>query len=107
VVGLRLVSRMGELGVAFRLPDDNVLLLFDPAAASADGRDVPAHGTTGRGHIAFTITAGGLDAWRAWLAERCVEIEAEITWQRGGVSLYVRDPAGNSVELVDGEIWPR
>lgn len=106
VVGLRVVSRMGELGVALRLPDGNVLLLFDPVAASAAGRDVPAHGAQGDGHVAFTVAPGELETWRAWLAERNVEIEDEITWSRGGVSLYVRDPAGNSVELVDGEIWP-
>ena len=92
--------------MAFALPDGNVLLVFDPTAASAAGRDVPAHGATGAGHVAFTVEAGALDDWRAWLAERGVEIEIEITWERGGVSLYVRDPAGNSVELVDGEIWP-
>lgn len=106
VLGLRSVSRMGELGVAFRLPDGGVLLLFDPAAASAAGRDVPAHGATGAGHVAFTVARGTLGDWRAWLDERGVEVESEIAWNRGGRSLYVRDPAGNSVELIDGEIWP-
>ena len=106
VVGLRVVSRMGELGVALKLPDGNTLLLFDPAAASAAGRDVPSHGTTGAGHVAFTVGPGELEAWRAWLAERSIDLETEVTWERGGTSLYVRDPAGNSVEIVDGQIWP-
>jgi catechol 2,3-dioxygenase-like lactoylglutathione lyase family enzyme len=34
-----------------------------------------------------------------------VEIEREITWPLGGRSVYFRDPAGNSVEFVEGEIW--
>jgi hypothetical protein len=29
-----------------------------------------------------------------------VSIEKEVEWPRGGKSLYYRDPAGNSVELV-------
>ena len=106
VLGLRVASRMGELGVAFRLPEGGVLLAFDPVAASAAGRDVPAHGTRGEGHVAFMVAPGALSAWRGWLAEQGIEVESEIAWRRGGVSIYVRDPARNSVELVDGEIWP-
>ncbi len=105
-LGLRQVSRMGDLGRAFRLPDGGVLLLFDPAATSTPGRDVPSHGATGPGHVAFTIPEGSYDAWLATLRGRGVEIEDEITWRRGGRSIYVRDPAGNSVELIDGSIWP-
>ena len=32
-------------------------------------------------------------------------VEAEIHWPHGGASLYLRDPAGNSVELAPGRIW--
>lgn len=106
VLELRSVSRMGDLGHAFRLPDGGVLLLFDPAAAAAPGRDVPSHGTSGPGHVAFRIEPGTLPTWRDHLVAHDVEIEAELEWDRGGRSLYVRDPAGNSVEIVDGTIWP-
>jgi len=47
-----------------------------------------------------------LDQWLKRFAELEVEVELDRTWNRGGRSLYVRDPAGNSVELVEGEIWP-
>jgi hypothetical protein len=34
-----------------------------------------------------------------------VAIEKEIDWQEGGASLYLRDPAGNSIELAPPTIW--
>jgi hypothetical protein len=35
-----------------------------------------------------------------------VKIEQEVDRGDGGRAVYVRDPAGNSVELVDGDPWP-
>ena len=32
-------------------------------------------------------------------------IEKEMEWPRGGRSLYFRDPAGNSVELITPGLW--
>jgi catechol 2,3-dioxygenase-like lactoylglutathione lyase family enzyme len=92
----------------FRLDDDGVLLLFDPAESSRPGRVVPSHGPAGAVHLAFAVGERELDAWRERLAGHGVELEQEQEWQRGGArSLYVRDPAGNSVELVEGDLWPR
>jgi hypothetical protein len=34
-----------------------------------------------------------------------VTVEKEVEWPRGGKSLYFRDPAGNSVELVTPGVW--
>jgi catechol 2,3-dioxygenase-like lactoylglutathione lyase family enzyme len=84
-----------------------VLLIFDPSRASLPGRPVPSHGATGAGHVAFSVEGGTLEAWMEALRGRGIEIEQEKEWQRGGRSIYVRDPAGNSVELVDGDLWPR
>jgi catechol 2,3-dioxygenase-like lactoylglutathione lyase family enzyme len=95
-----------ELSAAFRLDDGGVLLIFDPVRASAPGRPVPSHGATGPGHVAFAVGAGSLQAFAAELRSRGVEIEREIAWDEGGRSLYVRDPGGNSVELIEGEAWP-
>lgn len=105
VLGLRLVDGPDELAAAFRLDDGGILLLFEPTRASRPGRPVPSHGASGAGHVAFSV-AGGLDGWTALLRERGIEIEREVDWERGGRSFYVRDPAGNSVELVEGDIWP-
>lgn len=87
-----------------------VFLLFNPdrtsaAAGEVGGVPVPPHGTRGAGHVAFRVPAAALEAWRARLTEAGVAIEAEIDWPRGGRSLYVRDPAGNSVELATAAIW--
>jgi catechol 2,3-dioxygenase-like lactoylglutathione lyase family enzyme len=106
VLGLRIVEEPDELAAAFRLRDGGMLLLFDPTRASAPGRRVPSHGGTGPGHVAFAVAAGELDGWEEELRARGVEIEKEIDWDGRGRSLYVRDPAGNSVELVEGDIWP-
>jgi catechol 2,3-dioxygenase-like lactoylglutathione lyase family enzyme len=51
------------------------------------------------------VPAASLDAWRGHLAACGVVVEKEVAWPRGGRSLYVRDPAGNSVELASPRIW--
>jgi catechol 2,3-dioxygenase-like lactoylglutathione lyase family enzyme len=106
ILGLRLVDEMAELGATFRLADGSTLLVFDPRRAAVPGRAVPSHGTSGSGHVAFAIEEGERKRWVAYLQDRGVAIESELTWGSGGISIYVRDPAGNSVELVDGEVWP-
>jgi catechol 2,3-dioxygenase-like lactoylglutathione lyase family enzyme len=107
VLGLRVVEEPDELAAAIRLPDGTMLLLFDPELAVRPGRPVPSHGARGPGHVAFRVPAGELDRWRAALVDRGVAIDREVEWKRGGRSLYVRDPAGNSVELTEDELWPR
>ena len=106
VLGLRRAGGIDEIGVTFRLPDGGVLLVFDPAGAAAPGRLVPPHGAHGSGHVAFSVTPGELDRWRDELRTAGVDIETEVEWGSRGRSLYIRDPAGNSVELVGGDIWP-
>ncbi len=104
VLGLRVIAK--ELGrhVFFRVGRGSVLLAFNPQATLAGGV-LPAHGARGPGHFALGIRAEALDAWRDWLIERGVTIEKEVTWPSGGSSLYFRDPAGNSVELVTPGLW--
>lgn len=106
VLGLAEIGGLAALGAAFRLDDGGMLLLFDPEAAGAPGRPIPAHGTTGPGHVALGVGPGALDAWAEELRGVGVAVEREVSWPAGGRSLYVRDPAGNSVELTEGEAWP-
>ena len=106
VLGLQLLEEPKELSAVFRLPDGGVLLIFDPARSSAPGRPVPSHGSSGAGHVAFSVAIGTLAAFADELRAVGVDIEHEVRWDEGGRSLYVRDPADNSVELVEGEAWP-
>jgi catechol-2,3-dioxygenase len=104
VIGLEPIGR--ELGrhVFFKVGRDDVLLLFN-AEETLKGDKLPSHGTTGPGHFAFGIPAEALEAWRTHLATHGVPIEQDVHWPRGGRSLYLRDPSGNSVELITPGIW--
>jgi catechol 2,3-dioxygenase-like lactoylglutathione lyase family enzyme len=103
VLGLERFARMEGRHVFFRC-GASVFLVFNPAATLVEGT-LPAHGTSGPAHMAFAVAAHQLPAWRARLAQHGVSVEREITWPRGGQSLYVRDPAGNSIELASPAIW--
>lgn len=108
-LGLTLFAREPGRHVFFRC-GQAMLLVFDPArtldaAGAVGGVAVPRHGTTGPGHICFRIPEADLAPWRTRLTQAGIAIEAEIQWPRGGTSLYLRDPAGNSVELAPSRIW--
>lgn len=83
---------------------DRMLLVFR-AEATLKGDVLPAHGARGPGHFALGIPTDDLDRWREHLLARGVAIEQEVTWPLGGRSLYFRDPAGNSVELITRCVW--
>ena len=105
VIGLRLVDGPTELYAALRLSDGAVLLIFEPTLTARQGRPVPSHGASGPGHVAFSISRGASTAWREHFAQRGVPIEKHVE-SDGNSQLYLRDPGGNSVELVEGDIWP-
>lgn len=104
VLGLPVIGHEPGRHVFFRVGSGHVLLVFDPAATIRGGM-LPPHGTTGPGHFALGVRADALDDWRRHLGENGIEIEKEFTWPRGGHSLYFRDPAGNSVELITPGVW--
>lgn len=104
VLGLELRSRVEGRHVFFRC-GQAMLLIFNPAATRVATGDVPTHGATGPGHVGFRATHDELDRWRRRLDEHGVPIEVDLAWPGGGHSLYFRDPAGNSVEIVTPDIW--
>ncbi|HKQ48082.1 MAG TPA: VOC family protein [Phycisphaerae bacterium] len=106
VLGLRKVSEMSPRGLTFRVNAQSVLLVFNPALTKEPQPQVPTHGATGPGHCAFSIDPLDVDAWRQHLAAYHVPIERETTWENGAISLYFRDPANNSIELIAGQLWP-
>lgn len=103
VLGLELDSRKAGLFVFFRV-GQGMLLLFDPDRSRAN-KGVPPHGAKGPGHVCLGVAEAELDGWKARLLAAGVAIEHEQGWPRGGRSFYVRDPAGNSVELATPRIW--
>jgi catechol 2,3-dioxygenase-like lactoylglutathione lyase family enzyme len=103
VIGLEVISH-SELSVSFRC-GGGVLLVFDPRKSGAPDRDVPSHGTSGAGHVAFAANQEELESWKQHLRDAGVPIEAEVEWEQGGRSIYFRDPAGNSVELAPPTLW--
>ncbi|MCH7662798.1 MAG: VOC family protein [Chloroflexi bacterium] len=102
-LGLEILDR-SDLMVVFRC-GAGVLLVFDPEKSGAPGRTVPSHGAIGPGHLAFAAREDDLDLWRSRLVENGVEIESEVEWEPGGLSIYFRDPAGNSIELATPKLW--
>ena len=103
VLGLELISHI-ELMATFRCAG-GVLLIFDPKLSAAAGREIPSHGTSGAGHLAFAASDAEREQWKERLMSAGVPIEAEIDWKQGGRSLYFRDPAGNSLEFAPLTLW--
>jgi catechol 2,3-dioxygenase-like lactoylglutathione lyase family enzyme len=96
--------------VAFEIAEQrSVLLVFQAGATEEDIVEargaIPGHDGRGRLHLALSIGANDLDAWRERLAERGVDIVGEYRWPRGGKSLYLRDPDGALVELATPGLW--
>ena len=104
VLGLELRSRVAGRHAFFRC-GEAMLLLFNPEATRIATGEVPTHGASGPGHVGFRATLAEMEAWRRQLAAHDVAIEVDLAWPGGGHSLYFRDPAGNSVEIVTPDIW--
>ncbi|MGH9532111.1 MAG: VOC family protein, partial [Terriglobales bacterium] len=69
-------------------PGPNLLLLFKRGAS-------PDHDAKGQQHLAFSIAAADLEAWEQRLRAHGIAIEEKKRWERGGASLYFRDPDGH------------
>jgi catechol 2,3-dioxygenase-like lactoylglutathione lyase family enzyme len=104
ILGLPVIAKEPGRHVFFQVGASSVLLAFI-ADATLKGDHLPAHGAGGPGHFALGIEADALDAWRQKLQESGIAIEQEVEWPKGGKSLYFRDPAGNSVELITPGVW--
>ena len=102
VLGCDVVEEGGKL-CALRLADQQILLLCEKGACA----DLPLgeHDGDGHLHLALAIPADELSAWEARLSERGVAVEERRTWERGGRSVYFRDPDRHLIELATPGVW--
>jgi catechol-2,3-dioxygenase len=101
LLGLRPVSQW-ERGAAYRL-GDGVVLIFDRDQTNT--QRLP-HGASGTGHACFVAPPEEYERWKEHLAQAEVELIEEAD-SDGVRSLYFRDPAGNVLEIADGDMWPQ
>jgi len=108
VLGLRPMGGSERL-IAMNVSDRHVLLLFKKGgsrnATVFDGGVIPPTDAEGHIHFALSVAVGSIERWRDWLASQNVAVESEVNWERGGCSLYFRDPDGHNVELATPGIW--
>ena len=103
VLGFEVVVT-GDRLIAMQVGARPQLLLLFKKGASASLAKTP-HDGDGQLHLAFAIPAADLEAWAARLREQNVEVIDRVTWERGGVSLYFRDPDCHLVELATPGVW--
>lgn len=102
VIGLELLADRNGI-VFFALPNGvaghtAVLALFD---SRPDGRRPAPHDFASRlHHLALTVDVAGQEAAKAWLDRLGIDYEIETFSWIGWRGLFLRDPDGNTVELV-------
>ncbi len=108
VLGLERIQRITDRHVFYRI-GGSVLLLFNPDQTEQPPGNpdlpVPPHGTRGAGHVCLVLTRDEIAAMRKHLLDWNIPVDAEFDWPSGARSLYVRDPAGNSVEFAESWLW--
>ena len=106
VLGLPLTASFVDASFLQTGPD-STLILFDLPRLRERQSPIPAHGAEGPGHVALAVPAEELSMWRDRLRKMGVDVEHEQRWPQGTNSIYFRDPAGNSVELIDAGHYRR
>jgi catechol 2,3-dioxygenase-like lactoylglutathione lyase family enzyme len=95
--------------VALDAGEGTVLLLFQRGESEkpveTPGGLIPGHGGSGQGHLAFAIDAVDVAAWETRLGQLGIPVESRVRWDRGGQSLYFRDPDDRLVELATPGLW--
>lgn len=102
IFGFRVISDFGPRGCAMGAGPQQVLLLFRKGGSRTG--DTP-HDGDGELHLAFAIPAEELAAWEEWLATNGIPVEEKKTWERGGQSLYFRDPDRHLIEVATPGVW--
>jgi catechol 2,3-dioxygenase-like lactoylglutathione lyase family enzyme len=86
---------------------DGVLLLFEREGLAERDSPIAAHGTVGPGHACLVVDGAEPYAeWRELVAAAGIKITHEHEWGDRYRSFYFTDPAGNLLEIADGDLWP-
>jgi catechol 2,3-dioxygenase-like lactoylglutathione lyase family enzyme len=104
-LGLTIVARWPD-GLAFRV-GPGVLLLFDRVGLADRDGPIADHGTTGPGHACLIAYGELYEEARQSVAASGIEITHDHEWNEGRRSFYFHDPAGNLLEVADGDLWPQ
>jgi catechol 2,3-dioxygenase-like lactoylglutathione lyase family enzyme len=95
---------------AYDIGGQNVLLLFQRGASIetqvSERGSIPPHDGHGPLHICFAVDADELASWEIQLERQGVPIEGRMAWNRGGTSIYFRDPDGHLLEIMTPGNWP-
>jgi catechol 2,3-dioxygenase-like lactoylglutathione lyase family enzyme len=104
-LGLEVVSEEMGRHVFFNV-GKNMLLIFNPKVTMHEKET--KHGAItppAMNHFAFEIKKDDFQATKMDILNKNIEIEKEVTWKNGGLSIYFRDPAGNLVEIITDNLW--
>jgi catechol 2,3-dioxygenase-like lactoylglutathione lyase family enzyme len=102
VFGFPVIADFSGRGCAIDAGIRQVLLLFKKGGSTAIQSP---HDGYGELHLAFAISATELASWEGWLAENGISVEEKRTWERGGQSVYFRDPDRHLIELATPGVW--
>ena len=102
IFGFPVISDFGDRGCALSAGPRQVLLVFRKGASTAI--ESP-HDGDGELHIAFAIRPEELASWEVWLADHGIIVEEKHTWERGGQSVYFRDPDRHLLEIATPGVW--
>jgi catechol 2,3-dioxygenase-like lactoylglutathione lyase family enzyme len=102
IFGFRVISDFGERGCAMEAGNRQVLLLFQKDGSRQI--QTPHYGE-GELHLALAVSASELPGWEAWLEQNGIAIEEKRTWERGGQSVYFRDPDRHLLEIATPGVW--
>ncbi len=98
IFGFETIDSDPERLTAMKVAGRQVLLLFKKGATLDQN-------VSGSIHLAFSIATSDLGEWEKWLHENRIAIEIKKSWERGGQSLYFKDPDQNMLELVTPGTW--
>jgi catechol 2,3-dioxygenase-like lactoylglutathione lyase family enzyme len=101
--GFKVITEFGERGCALQAGERQVLLLFKKGGSL---QIQSPHDGDGELHLAFAIAASELNKWATWLEQNGIAVEEETAWERGGQSIYFRDPDRHLIEIATPGVWP-